>query len=113
MTYETMRDLNGALNLICAVALLAMGGWLLWRGGHERPYWKPIPGRLVIGAAIVVYATARLEEAIWRIIATDGPGQVGLRINDWNTVVLLFAAVLLFGWSFLRFLRNDLESRSV
>jgi len=112
MSYENYRDLNGALNLVCAFAMFAMGGWLLWRGGHERPWWRPIPGRIVVGLAIVVYALARIEEGFWRVIATDGPGQVGKRVNDWNTVILLAAAAVLFGWSVVRFLRNDLERRA-
>jgi hypothetical protein len=111
MSYETYRDLNGALSLVCALTLLAMGVWLLWRGGHERPWWRPVPGRLVIGATIVVYAVARIEEASWRLVATDGPGQVGRRINDGNTVAMLAASVVLFVWSLVRVIRNDLEAR--
>ena len=109
MSYETMRDINGWLNLICAAIVMLMGLWLIWRGGHERPWWKPIPGRLVIGAAIIVYALARLEEGFWRVLSGTGPGQVGRHVNDWNTIFLLSLSTLLFLWSFVRFLRNDLE----
>ena len=111
MSYETYRTINGTLNLVAALAVLSMGLWLLFRGAHERPWWRPIPGRLVIGAAIVVHALVLIEEGFWRVVVDGGPGQVGRRINDWNTVALLAVSVVLFVWSFVRVIRNDLEAR--
>ena len=109
MSYEVMRDINGWLNLICAMIVMLMGLWLIWRGGHERPWWKPIPGRLVIGTTIIVYAIARVEEGFWRVLSGTGPGQVGRHVNDWNTIALLTLSTVLFLWSLIRFLHNDLE----
>lgn len=113
MTYETMRQINGSLNLLCAFGLAIMAGWLLWRGGHEKPHWKPIPGRIVVGAFLMTYAAVRIEEGFWRIFGGGGFGSVGRRVNEPWTLALLAAATLLCAWSFVRFLRNDLESRSV
>lgn len=109
MSYETYRTLNGLLNLICAGGLLTMAVWLLWRGGHERPYWRPIPGRIVVGAFLFTYGVARVEEGFWRVIVSGPVGQVGQRVNEPWTITLLAVACVLCGWSFLRFLRNDLD----
>lgn len=106
----TYRDMNGAGNLVIFAVMLIFAIWLLWRGGHEKPWWRPIPGRLVIGAFFLSYSLLRLEEAFYRLSANETPGYVGSKINDLNTVIGIWVTAYLGVWSVIRFIRNDLEA---
>lgn len=104
MTTEAYNDIRVYLLVALAAIMGALGLWLLVRGAKERPLWRPIPGRIVLGTFLVLYAANDIDRAQARFRHIGSTA-----LADAESVSLVVAAVLCGIWTIVRFWRGDME----